>query len=195
MKTLREEQTEATRDALVAAARVLFGDRGYVATSTEEIVRRARVTRGALYHHFAGKREVFRAVYDAEQQRLARIEGEAFRAKRDPWQGFKAGCRAYLEAASEPGVQRITLLDAPGALGGAAMRESESDAFAMAVAGLERAMAAGRIGRRPAEPLASLLFGALGEAAMAIARSDDQPGTLRAMTRELGRLLDGLANG
>jgi len=160
----------------LAAARRLFAAQGYAGTSLDAIAAEAGVTKGALYHHFDGKRDVFRAVYAAEQERRTEIESAAYARKRDPWEGFHAACLAFLEASMDPGVQRITLLDAPGALGWETMRQIESDSLAMTQKGLRRAMDAGWIPRRPVEPLAQLLFGALCEAAMAIARADNQKG-------------------
>jgi len=189
----QQERSDTTTGELIAAARELFARQGYAATSLDEIAAAAHVTKGAVYHHFAGKRDVFRAVYELEQQRLAEIESRAYRRKRDPWAAFHAGCLAFLEASLDPGVQRITLLDAPGALGWETMHEIEADALAMTMDGLQRAIDAGRIPKRPVAPLAHLLFGALCEAAMAIARADDQKAALRAMSAELKRILDGLA--
>jgi AcrR family transcriptional regulator len=191
----QQERRETTTTGLLEAARELFAHQGYGATSLDQIAAAAGVTKGALYHHFAGKREVFRAVCEREQARLTRLQTEAFRAQDDPWDGFKAGCQAYLEAAIDPGVQRIMLLDAPGVFGWEGMREIEGEAYAMTIAGVRRAMAAGRLPRRDPEPLVELLFGALGGAATAIARDEDQRAALRASVRELRRLLDGLAVG
>jgi AcrR family transcriptional regulator len=189
----QKERSETTTGELLAAARELFARDGYAATSLDAIAAAANVTKGALYHHFDGKRDVFRAVYEVEQRRLTEIESAAYWRKRDPWEAFYAGCRAFLEASIDPGVQRITLLDAPGALGWETMREIESDAFAMTVDGLRRAMDAGCIPKRPTEPLAHLVFGAVCEAAMAIARAENQKAALRSLSAELRRLLDALA--
>lgn len=190
----RQARSDVTTSGLVAAARDLFAADGYAATSLDAICAAAGLTKGALYHHFESKRDVFRAVCELEEARLARLQAVAFRSRKDPWDGLQAGCRAYLEAAIDPGVQRIMLLDAPGVLGWETLREIEARAFAGAVAAVERAVAAGRIPRRAPEPLVHLLFGALYEAAMAIARAEDQQAALRAMTRELRRLFAGLAS-
>jgi AcrR family transcriptional regulator len=189
----QKERSETTTAQLLAAARELFARQGYGATSLDQIAAAVDVTKGALYHHFAGKREVFRAVCEQEQARLSELQSAAFRSKRDPWAGLQAGCEAYLQAAVDPGVQRIMLLDAPGVFGWEGIREIEAGAYAMTVAAVELAMAAKRIARRPPEPLVELLFGALGGAATAIAHAADQQAALREATRELRRLLDGLA--
>ena len=191
----QRERSDATTASLVAAARELFATKGYAGTSLAEITAAARVTKGALYHHFESKRDVFQAVCEAEQKRLTTLQSAAFRAQEDPWAGFKAACEAYLEAAGDPAVHRIMLLDAPGVLGWEGIRELEGEAFAMAATGIGRAMQAGHLAERPPEPLLDLLFGALGAAAMTIARAEDREAALAAATRELRRLLDGLAAG
>jgi AcrR family transcriptional regulator len=189
----QQERSETTTSELLAAARELFATRGYTATSLSDITAASAVTKGALYHHFTSKRDVFEAVCLREQQRLTELQTAAFRSKKDPWDGLVAGCTAYLSAASDPAVQQILLLDAPVVLGWEGLREIEGEIFEMTVAGVKQAMAAKRIARRAPEPLVELLFGALGAAAIVIARSDDGAATQRAMTRELRRLLDGLA--
>jgi AcrR family transcriptional regulator len=187
------ERTEATVTALVAGARELFAQDGFAATSLDAVVARAGVTKGALYHHFDSKRALFRAVYDAEQSETARVVAAAAARRRDPWDAFEAGARAFLEHTLDPGVQRIVMIDAPGALGWEAMRAGERESLLMMEEGLRRAIAEGRIASRPVEPLALLLFGALCEAAMTIARAPDQRAALRAMWAELRRLFAALA--
>lgn len=189
----QRERSETTVAALVAAARELFANDGYAATSLDAVAGAAGVTKGALYHHFEGKRELFRAVYEHEQQQLVAAIGEAYARKADPWDAFEAGCRAFIESSLDPGLQRITLLDAPGALGWEAIREIESPALQLTELGIERAMDAKRLPRRPPEPLAHLLFGAMCEGAMKIARSEDPQAAQRAVWAELRRMLRALA--
>jgi len=193
VRRTQRERSETTVAALVAAARHLFANDGYAATSLDAVAAAAGVTKGALYHHFAGKRELFRAVYEHEQEQLVAALGEAYARRRDPWDAFQAGCLAFVESALEPGLQRIMLLDAPGVLGWEAIREIESPALALTELGIERAMKAGRLPRRPAQPLAHLLFGAMCEGAMKIARSEDPPAMQRAVSAELRRVLRALA--
>ena len=188
----QKERSDATTAGLVAAARDLFASQGFAETSLDQITTAAQVTKGAFYHHFESKRDIFRAVCEEEQARLTAVQAAAFQAKKDPWEGFKAACEAYLSAVVDPGLHRIMLLDAPGVLGLEGIRELESEAFRMAAAGLKQAMDAGRLRRRAPEPLLDLLFGAVGSAAMTIARAEQQDAALRATTRELRRLLDGL---
>jgi len=112
--TPKAERSEATRAALIATARALFAERGYAAVGTEEIVRATGVTRGALYHHFTGKRELFQAVYEeVERQLVERIATSAMSSAGDPLQALTAGAEAFLDACEDPAVQRIALVDAP----------------------------------------------------------------------------------
>jgi AcrR family transcriptional regulator len=174
------ERTQATTARLVSTAREQFADRGYAGTSLESVAAAAGVTKGALYHHFRGKRELFEAVFVAEQQRLCEVIAAAG--------GLRAGMHAYLEACLDPGVQRITLLDALAVLGWERMRGIEADyGLRLLREGVARALP-----ERDAEAVAHLLFGALCEAPMFIARAGDQREALRRMTRELDGLLAAL---
>jgi AcrR family transcriptional regulator len=188
----QRERSETTIRALVDAARSLFARDGYEAASLDEVARLAGVTKGALYHHFGGKRELFLAVFEAEERRLMRTIAEAHGKERDPWKGFYAGCRAFLEAL-DPGVQQITLIDAPAVLGTEAVAEI-LDRYSMKLTrnGLALAIQAGAIRPRPIEPLAVLLNGALCEGARLVSRADDTASARRAVLREIRALLDGL---
>jgi AcrR family transcriptional regulator len=188
------ERSETTTRALVEAARRLFATRGFAATSIDDILKEVGITRGALYHHFATKTELFRVVFEEQEKLLMTAVAKATARKEDPWAAFRAGCEAFLEACLDPDTQRIILIDATSVIGWDAMREIESRyALALLEGGLERAMAAGKLARRPARPLAHLLLGALSESAMAIARSADPTATMKAARLEITRLLTALA--
>src|SRR4051794_13436550 len=179
----RRSQTERsaeTQQKLLASARRLFAERGYSTTSLAEIVADAGLTKGAVYHHFAGKEEVFRAVYEREQRALRRAVAEAALREPDPWDGFRAGWRAFLPASQEPSVQRITLLEAPAALGWQTIREiGSSHTLQLLETGLRRALAAGRIREIPVRPLARVLFAAMCEASMMVAQAAEESDALR----------------
>jgi AcrR family transcriptional regulator len=194
MTGLQAERAQATRDALLTAGRELFAERGYAAVGTEEIVRRARVTRGALYHHFEGKDELFRAVFEQVERELTeRIAARAGAQAADPWEAMRAGAEAFLDASLEPAVQRIVLLDAPAVLGWDVWREVGARyGLGLVQAALEAAMEAGVIARRPARPLAHLLMGALDEAAMYVARADDVGAARAEMGTTVSSLLEAL---
>src|SRR3954465_3492322 len=111
------ERSDATRAALIAAARRLFAQRGYAGVGTEEIVRAAGVTRGALYHQFADKRELFAAVFEETEAELIAEAARRAPDAKGPVEALRSGFLGWLDACSEPGTQRIVLVDAPAVLG------------------------------------------------------------------------------
>lgn len=190
----QRERSEATTAELVEVARRLFAADGYAATSLDDVVRGAGVTKGALYHHFSGKRELFLAVFEREQQRLAAVQYQAFARREGTREGFFAATRAFLEASLDPGVQRITLLDAPSVLGWERIREVEGRyALVQLRQGIEALIRDGHLAPRPVAPLATMLFGAMCEAAMMVARADDQRAAAGAVLAELEAIMDALA--
>jgi AcrR family transcriptional regulator len=196
VKRTQAERTEATRTALIAAARPLFAQRGYGGVGTEEIARGAGVTRGALYHHFDGKRELFEAVYERIEIELAeRIASGALQANASsPLAAMKAGAEMFLLASTEPETQRIVLLDGPSVLGWDRWREIATEhGLGLIEATLQAAVEAGEIDSQPVRPLAHLLMGALDEAAMLVARADDAERMRAEVGQTLGALLDGLS--
>jgi AcrR family transcriptional regulator len=189
----RAQKAEATRQALIAAARELFAERGYHGVSVRDVTAHAGVTRGALAHHFEDKEALFLAVFDAvEQELLAQGGGAPAESRTDPWSLFRAGVQAYLEAATRRDVQRITLIDGPAVLGWRRWRELEEGYSLGALTGvLQVAMDAGSIRRRPIEPLAHLILGSVMEAALLVANSDN-PAERKT---EVGSALDDLLRG
>jgi AcrR family transcriptional regulator len=189
----QRERSDATTGQLVSAARELFAAHGYAGTLLTDVVERAHVTKGALYHHFESKRELFEAVFEQEQRTLAAIGARAYARKRDNWEGFYEACRAYFEASLDPGIQRITLIDGPAVLGWERMREIEDrHTVANMRVGLKAAIDSGRITPRPLEPLVQMLNGAICESAMLVARSEDQRRATREVLAELRVMLDAL---
>jgi len=186
------ERTEATITALVDAARELFAKDGYAETSLDAVATKARVTKGAVYHHFQGKQQLFEAVFTREVDRLCAAMPAVYASKRDPWDAFEACCRAFLEECLDPGVQRIMLLDALGAVGWEGVRRLEAPMMEMMEVAIHRAVEAGRITPRPATPLAVFLYGALCETSMNVARADNQKAAHRRALTELSHVLDGL---
>jgi AcrR family transcriptional regulator len=193
-RSLKAERSEATRSALVAAARELFAEQGYAAVATEEIVRAARVTRGALYHHFAGKKDLFRAVYeDVERQLVERIAEGAMTSARDPLSALRAGTQAFLDACEDPAVQRIALVDAPSVLGWEQWRAIGMEyGFGLVEGSLQAAIDAGLIEPQPVRPLAHLLLGAIDEGGMLVARADDDGRTRQEVGASVERFLEAL---
>jgi AcrR family transcriptional regulator len=187
-------QREATTAALLDAARALFAQRGYAGVRTEEIVQRAGVTRGALYHHFrGGKEDLFRTVLVQISAETAQHVMHAARTSEDPWEALVIGADAFLDACATPEVQRIMLIDGPSVLGWDVWRAADADyALGLLEAALQRAIDAGRMVPQPANALAHVLLGALDEAAMVVARADDPEAARAEMGRTVHRLLEGL---
>jgi AcrR family transcriptional regulator len=192
VKRLRERQAEATRELLVAVARERFTNQGYAATSIEDIVQRAGVAKGALYHHFSGKEALFRAVYEAVQADVVSAVMAAALAAQEPWAGVRAGLSAFLDACLDPAFRRIVVLESVSVLqpevreGGIAQVE-----LPMLRTVLTPLLASNVLPGVAAEPLAHVALGGLYGAALFIARSPD-PDTAR---REVDVVLDTLVGG
>jgi AcrR family transcriptional regulator len=193
----RAEHVEDTRAALVRAARELFADKGYAATGTEEIVARARVTRGALYHHFADKAGLFRAVMEAVAGELAHqlIARQLSRAKADTagaWDQLREGVQAFLEACTGSDFQRIVLIEGPAVLGPGVWSELvEQHGLGLLRTWLQRAIDDHQIDPLPVDPLARLLAALIAEASLYVGQSTE-PGRARA---EAGAIVDRILTG
>ena len=190
----KAEQSETTRAALVDAAEALFAEQGFADTGTEAVVKAAGVTRGALYHHFADKADLFRVVYERLEQRVIAQVEKAVADLTDPLAVLHAGADAFLDACLEPAVQRIVLLEGPTVLGWETWREVDmAYGLGMVTAVLQVAMQTGAIREAPVEALAHVLLGGLNEGAMLMASSPD-PDAARQRTGEaLKVVIDGLA--
>ncbi|MCE8517760.1 helix-turn-helix transcriptional regulator [Ruegeria pomeroyi] len=174
------DRRAAMRARLIAAARALFVDKGYAETSTPEIVRAAEVTRGALYHHFADKSDLFRAVVEAEAEALVhRIDAEAVSAGAE---GMEAGSAAFFRAMAEPGRARLLLIDGPAVLGPEEMSRIDAGGGRASLrAGLELVVSG--IGEDEMQALTEVLSAAFDRAALAIAQGAEPAPFERAMTR------------
>jgi AcrR family transcriptional regulator len=196
VKSRKAEQSEHTRALLVGVARALFAERGFAGTATEAIVGRAGVTRGALYHHFRDKRDLFQAVVEDVQREVAQRVLAAGAAVADPWERMRTGVHAFLDACLDPAVQRIVLLDAPSVLGWQTWREIDARyGFGLLRAVLQGLMDAGLIEPQPVDPLAHVLLGALSEAGMVIAQAADVQAARAAVGASIDRLFRGLRAG
>lgn len=192
--SLRADQVAQTRAALVSAGRELFGTKGFAATSVEDIARAARVTTGALYHHFPTKAAVFEAVFEQVHADLLAASVQAADSADGAIDLLVAGFGAFLDKVLEPEVQRIIITDGPAVLGLPRFVElDERYALAATIAALEAANEAGalRVGDPPM--LARLLFGALTRAGLLIASSADPKATRDAVAATLRTLISGFA--
>jgi AcrR family transcriptional regulator len=190
----KAEQRRATISALVGAARELFAQQGYAGVGTEEIVQRAGVTRGALYHHFPrGKEQLFQAVLVQVSAETAQAIAQKAAAAADPWDELVIGIDAFLDACTTPDMQRIVLIDGPAVLGWDLWRAIDAEhGLGLLEQAVQQAMDAGRLVSQPARAVAHVLLGALDEAAMVVARADDPVAARAEMGRTVRHLLEGL---
>jgi AcrR family transcriptional regulator len=189
-------RSAATKDALVRAARPMFAAVGFGGVGAEAIVRAAGVTRGAMYHQFADKTELFAAVFEAVEVDLtARIDAAVSTAgESDPIILMKIGARSWLEACADAEVHRIALVDAPVVLGWERWREiGMRHGMGLVQSLLSYAIETGRIRAQPVTPLAHVLIGALDEAALYVAQSDDPVRARAEVSAVLDDVVDALA--
>ncbi|WP_030904270.1 TetR/AcrR family transcriptional regulator [Streptomyces sp. NRRL F-5126] len=198
----RADHVADTRGALLDAARTLFASRGYAATGTEDIVSAARVTRGALYHHFRDKADLFAAVMESCAKEMAErlIEQETRRAaaehQEDTWSLLRTGFQSFLDACADPDFQRIVLIEGPAVLGHSAWDALvEQHGYVLLEEVLSQAAAEGRIDPLPVRPLTRMLSALISEASLYIARSQDQERARDEAGAVLDRMLVGLRRG
>ncbi len=194
MSRKQAERSEATRNELLRVARALFAEHGFADTPLDLVAERAGVTKGALYHHFKNKRELFQAVFEQLEGELCeKVIVAAAGAGDDVWEGLKAGVRAFLEAALDPACQRIVMLEGPSVLGWETWREiDERYGYGLTKASLEAAMDAGVLARRPVEPLARLFLAALSEAGIQIARAPNTREEMEQMSAAVMSILEAM---
>jgi AcrR family transcriptional regulator len=189
-------KAEATRRGLIAAARRLFGEQGFSATSVDEVVKAAGVTKGALYHHFRDKDDLFRAVVEQVKVDVTTAAADSFfddSDNNDPLQRVHRLCSAMIDAHLDPAVQRISIVDARAVFDAPTRRDLDARYEVSLLRGAFRsAMREGAIERQPLVPLAQVFAGALVEACALIAEADDKDAVRAEVTEVLTRLLDGL---
>jgi AcrR family transcriptional regulator len=188
-------QSAATRAKLLKVARKLFAKHGYASVGTEEVGKRAGVTRGALYHQFEDKTELFAAVFEQLEAELSERIGAAAVASgvADPIAALRVGTAAWLDASTEPETQRIVLLDGPAVLGWERWRQIAMHyGFGLVETVLQAAIDAGQLAPQPVPPLAHVLIGAVDEAALYVATAADQATARAEVDAVLDRLLAGL---
>jgi AcrR family transcriptional regulator len=195
-KSRKEEYAEATRAALIEVARHLFGEKGFAGVSIEEIVQGARVTRGALYHHFDDKQALFQAVLEKIESELAERMRAAAESKTQTWEQLQAACYAYLDACLERDVQRIVVLDAASVLGWHTWCEIDKRyGLGVLEERFEAALRAGLMDPQPLESVAQLVLGALNVGGRVIAEAKNAKEARGQVGVTIDRLVSGLKNG
>jgi AcrR family transcriptional regulator len=190
---VRAKKAAATRNLIITIARKLFSSQGYNASPIEQIVEEAQITRGALYHHFQDKRDLFRAVFHAVELELAaRANPVPAEISVHSWRRFRHRIQTFLDAILRPEFHRILLIDGPAVLGWADWRALESEYGLGAISkALDIAMREGHVRKQAISPLAHIILAAIDEAALLIANSEER-GRAR---REVGAALDAFLNG
>ncbi|MCV7380617.1 TetR family transcriptional regulator [Mycobacterium alsense] len=193
----RRLRGEQTRRDLIGAGRELFVKHGFFNTTISDIVTQSGVgTRGAFYHHFKDKAELFRAVFEDVENDLTLRSIAAPPPGTDPWERLTSGLRGFLEAATEPAVQRVILVDGPVVLGWQTLREiQEGNSIALINEVVREAIAAGIIDDQPVGELTHMLVAALEEAALLVAHATNPSKARRRAAKILDRLLLSFAVG
>ena len=191
-KVTKTAQTAATKTRLEKVARDLFAARGFEAVSAEELVAKADVTRGALYHHYDGKEGLFAAVVETVMQELHAELARGSAGEGDPLRALQQGIGVFLKACSEPAMQQILLIDAPAVLGWQRWRELDAKyGMGLLRQALSAAVAMGSLHQRDVDILAHLLLGAITEVAMLAARSPNPAKARKAAERALVAIIEG----
>jgi AcrR family transcriptional regulator len=193
VKPLRVRQAEATRNLLVAVARDNFTEHGYAATSIDDIIQRAGVARGALYHHFAGKEALFRAVYETVEGEVVSRVMDAAASESSPWDAVRAGLSAFLDACLEPGFRRIVVLDSVSVLQAQVLEVGiDPVELPMLRAVLTPLLGTTTFGGTAIDALTYVALGGLYGAALYIARAADPPSARIEVESVLDTLIGGL---
>ena len=172
----RQQYSASTKRALVDVAEELFTDNGYAATSLDAIVAGARVTKGALYHHFSGKQALFEAVFERVEVDASRAIQKALKGHRDPWEKAQAGLRAFLEVVQEARYRRIVIQEGPSVLGYERYREQEErSTFANVLDIVRSVLSAGQwdLDEDLSQTFARIFFGAMSSAGESVSSAED----------------------
>jgi AcrR family transcriptional regulator len=192
VRSRRVEYSESTRDALVVSAVELFTKRGYAATSLDEVAKRARVTKGALYHHFSGKQALFEAAFDAVETVTMTQLAEIVVRPGNVWDSVMEGLRHYIKICQDSSYQRIVIHEGPVVMGWERWREVEDRySFGVVRAGVQALIDGGEVDDLPVETTSRLLFGALWAGATMIAQSAEPKKTAAEVFATIVKLLEG----
>ncbi len=192
-KTRKEEYAEATRTALLDSAQTLFAQDGYHHTSVDEICRRARVTKGALYHHYRNKEELFADVVESLELDLVERIGAALKDTDDPWAAGLYGVDLFLDHCLDPGYRRIVMIDAPNVLGAPTLAKiGERTAAGLLRTLFQNLMKAKLIAKQPLDVTVRLFSSVLIEGGLLIGESASPTKTKKDVRRMLVRFLEAL---
>lgn len=190
----RQQYSASTRRALIDVAQQLFTAQGYAATSLDAIVSGARVTKGALYHHFAGKQALFEAVFERVEADTSKAIQRALRGHRDPWAKARAGLEAFIVTVQDPGYRRVVIQDGPAVLGYERFREQEErSTFAIVLDIVRAVLSAGPfdLDEEMLQTFARIFFGALSSAGDSVASAEDPDAAAERVERALGFIIAG----
>jgi AcrR family transcriptional regulator len=189
----RAQYSASTQRALVDVARELFSRKGYAGTSLDEIVAGARVTKGALYHHFTGKQALFEAVFIKVEDDATKTIRKAMKGTKEPWDQISAGIRAFFEVARGAEYRRIVVQEGPAVLGYERYREQEERSTFSIVQDMVTEVVPGELFPKPIrDTLARLFFGAMSAAGTQLSEADDPEETSQELETVLGFVLNGM---
>lgn len=191
----RRQYSSVTKRALVEVAAEQFTEHGYGGTSLDAIVAGARVTKGALYHHFSGKQAVFEAVFAKVEDDASRTIKAALRDSPDPWEKALAGLRAFLAVVQDPTYQRIVIQDGPAILGYERFREKEersSYGIVQDIVGSVLEASTYELTEPMKKTFSRIFFGALSAAGESVAVAEDPGEAVARIEAAIGFILEGL---
>ena len=195
----RAEYSASTKRALVDVAQDLFTEHGYAGTSLDAIVAGARVTKGALYHHFAGKQALFEAVFERVEREASKAIHDEIKGEQDPWLKARAGLHAFLEVVCHPTYRRVVIQDGPGVLGYERFREQEERSTFSNVLAIVASVLDNNLGNGPVEidepmqrTFARIFFGAMSSAGESVSLAEDPEAASERVEAAIGIILTGL---
>jgi AcrR family transcriptional regulator len=191
----RAEYSATTKRALVDVARDLFTEHGYAGTSLDAIVAGADVTKGALYHHYAGKQALFEAVFELVEHDASKAVHDRIKHEADPWEKARAGLRAFLTVVRDPTYRRVVIQDGPAVLGYERFREQEErSTFSNVLAIVAAVLSAGDLDLDEAmqKTFGRIFFGAMSSAGESVSLAEDPEAASDRVEAAIGIILDGL---
>lgn len=191
----RQQYSASTKRALVEIALEHFATHGYAGTSLDTIVAGARVTKGALYHHFSGKQAVFEAVFESVETDATKQIARALKGSRDPWEKAMAGLQAFLSVVQDPTYQRIVIQEGPAILGYERFREQEERSTFGIVQDIVRAVLASSIYELDddmVETFSRIFFGAMSAAGESVSTAEDPKLAVARVETAIGFILTGM---